>query len=435
MGFWMDLALASAWIQFAAALLIFGPFLGYRLVNMVWARRGLPPLPDLPDADLAPDAGGLPAISIVLPTWNEGLIVEGKLEDIATQTYPRDRMEVIIIDAGSTDDTLARITAWRRRKGNSARLASHIQVIKEEERKGKSVSINTAFAAARPESTVLMMSDVDCRLTPGALERIGRRFLDPEVGAVTGRQVLITPDGSLQEAQESMYRDAFAAFRDGESCRDSTPIFHGECAAYRRAAIAEHKLVERANADDSQMAVVARKYGGQRALWDHDLVFTEVAPPDDEAQQVQKVRRAQGLVRHFWRNRDTWWRPRYGAFGGIMGTQAYMHILAPWLVLLGLGMGVVSLFAAMFDGGFWDPANLPTPLAVLYLLDMFLLLLFAAGMLRWPVPLSGLALTFASFMLILVQAQWRLMRGQSLHRWAQVTAVRERLAALEAAED
>ena len=432
MGFWMGLAAGSAWVQLMCAILILVPFIGYRLAVAAWARRGLPLLPDLPEEGLGPDVGGLPNITVVLPTWNEGLIIEGKLKDIAAQDYPVDRIEVIIIDAGSDDDTLELARDWLRRRGNKARFAAAVQFIEEGERKGKSVSINTAFAAARPESSVVMMSDVDCRLAPGALLRVGRRFLDPTIGAVTGRQALLTSYSSLQAAQESTYRDAFFAFRHGESCRDSTPVFHGECAAYRRTAIAEHRLVERANADDSQLAVIVRKFAGERALWDADLVFTEVTPPDDEAQQVQKVRRAQGLVRHFWRNRDTCFRPRYGAFGVIMGTEAHLHIVAPWLMLLGFATGFLSLSATMADGAFWDPSGLPVPLAILFLVDMGVLLLLGFGLLRLPVPLSRLALTFSSFMLILASAQIRLARGQSLHRWAQVTSVRERLATLEA---
>lgn len=50
---------------------------------------------------------GLPSISIVVPTFNSGRVLRGCLESIAAQDYPTESVEVIIADAGSTDDTLA----------------------------------------------------------------------------------------------------------------------------------------------------------------------------------------------------------------------------------------------------------------------------------------------------------------------------------------
>jgi glycosyltransferase involved in cell wall biosynthesis len=47
----------------------------------------------------------LPRISIIMPTLNAGAILENCLASIARQTYPREKMEIILADAHSTDDT------------------------------------------------------------------------------------------------------------------------------------------------------------------------------------------------------------------------------------------------------------------------------------------------------------------------------------------
>jgi len=51
--------------------------------------------------------GGLPRISIVVPTLNSASHLERCLASIASQDYPMDRVEVIVADGGSTDATIA----------------------------------------------------------------------------------------------------------------------------------------------------------------------------------------------------------------------------------------------------------------------------------------------------------------------------------------
>ncbi len=423
-------AMTAAWSQTALAAATVLPFLAHRALAGRWSKRQLPPLPPPPDPA---SSDRLPFISLVLPTWNEALIIEGKLRDVAAQEYPRDLLEVIVIDAASEDDTMRLVREWLDGHRGDA-ITDRFRIIEEEERQGKSFSINRAFAAAHEDAEVLMMSDVDCRLTPGSLMRVGRRFLDPTIGALTGRQVLLNPEQSKKTEEEATYRESFTIFRVGESIADSTPIFHGECAAYRRTALAGHRLIEGANADDSQMAVAVRR-NGARAIYDPDLVFNELAPPDTSAQNIQKVRRAQGLVRHFWRNRDTWFRRRYGAFGWTMGAQGWMHIVAPWLMVLGFVTGIACLATAIPEHGLTPllsfAASAPALLSVLLWVDIAVLGLLITGSLRLPVPLSGVTWTFFVYMLVLLRAQILILRGHSLHRWQQVSAVREALAEME----
>lgn len=48
----------------------------------------------------------LPSISVVIPTLNAAAVLEGCLQSIESQDYPKDLVEVIIADAGSADGTL-----------------------------------------------------------------------------------------------------------------------------------------------------------------------------------------------------------------------------------------------------------------------------------------------------------------------------------------
>ena len=55
----------------------------------------------------------LPFVSVIVPCFNEEKTITGLLESIASQTYPMDRLEVIISDGMSEDATRQKITAYQ----------------------------------------------------------------------------------------------------------------------------------------------------------------------------------------------------------------------------------------------------------------------------------------------------------------------------------
>jgi cellulose synthase/poly-beta-1,6-N-acetylglucosamine synthase-like glycosyltransferase len=409
------LTLSISVIQFIVAIMVVLILILSRLAVMVWTRRGLPEIP-------AESLEDFP-VSIVIPTWNEELIIEAKLNDVESQSYPAGLLEVIIIDASSDDSTVQISKDWIRENGPSS--TKKYRIIEEESRLGKSYSINRAFHDASSESKILMMSDVDCRLCEGAFERVAMWFNDRNIGAVTGRQVLINHEKSLQVAQEEDYRDFYTKLRIAESCLDSTPIFHGECAAYRREAIANFQLIEDSNADDSQMALAARK-SGFRAIYDPELTFFEMAPPDSKSSRIQKVRRAQGLVRHFWRNKSLVVNKSMGGFRKVLALEFSLHILLPLLVALGFLVGFTHLGLLAYDSRLSTEGLVSLPPMELSMIfaDAFVAMLLVCGYLRIPIPASNLSLSFFKYMITLFEAQILAALGKSLHRWQQVSAVR-----------
>ena len=366
-------------------------------------------------------------ITIVLPTWNEEKVIASKLEDVISQNYPMEYVELIVIDSASQDSTIEIVENWHKgRKSANPRF----KLIKEKSREGKSVSINQAFSSADTSSEILMMSDVDCRLEDDVFSRISSWFSDPSIGAVTGRQILLNPDHSAKSSQEVNYRDFFSRIRVAESRLHSTPIFHGECAAYRREALIGHKLVENANADDSQMAVSSVR-SGFRSIYDPETLFYEMAPPDGRSSRIQKIRRAQGLVRHFWRNREMVFNSEFGSFRKIMALEFTLHILTPIFVFLGFLFGFIHLFSIIGEFGF-DHGTMvsdsPMIESLMIYADFLVIFLLFSGFSGIRVPGGEISLTFFNYMMVLLQAIALILFGKSLHKWQQVPSVREALA-------
>src|SRR5262249_17241767 len=132
-----------------------------------------------------------PAVSLVVAAHDEAGCIGEKLENSLALDYPPDRLEVLIGSDGSTD-------------GTDAVVGSHPDPrvrLFAGPRAGKTSVLNRCIPAARGELVVL--SDANTRIEPGALKALVRHFDDPEVGAVCGRLQLYNP--TRAEYEESAY--------------------------------------------------------------------------------------------------------------------------------------------------------------------------------------------------------------------------------------
>lgn len=277
-----------------------------------------------------------PTVSVVLPTFNEETIVERKLEDICAQDYPMDRIEVVAVDA-SSDDTVDIIEDFF-----VEREHPELKLLEEEERRGLAVALNDAYEEA--EGDVVVKTDCDSLLAEDAVREAVANLADPDVGAVTGRNVEVL-GGSAVEAG---YRNIQAAIQTLESHLDSTLIFHGPFSAFKNDAIVS--LDPNSLADDTELALRIRRtrgFDGGRVVFDPDIRYKEAAHSSFVGRRMQKDRRAMGLIRLLFQHRDA--VGRHGRYGRVvLPFNWWFMVVSPWLVLLGLFM--VTVLAGLLGG-------------------------------------------------------------------------------------
>ncbi len=126
--------------------------------------------PPLPDA--RPDGTAWPRISIVTPSYNQGQFIEETIRSVLLQGYPN--LEYIIIDGGSTDDSVEIIRKYER----------HLAYWVSEKDRGQSHAINKGIR--RISGDVWAYQNSDDLLTPSALATVAARFADPSVSWVGG---------------------------------------------------------------------------------------------------------------------------------------------------------------------------------------------------------------------------------------------------------
>lgn len=348
-------------------------------------------------------------ITMVIPTYNEELAIGGKLLNLIEQTYPLNLIEFIVIDSNSHDKTVEIVKRF---------MLEHpeldIKIIKEEKRLGKSTAVNKAFSSARPQSEIIMMTDVDVYLEKDAIEKVVSNFGDPTVGAVCGRQVIINPQESKETKMEATYQHFYEKQRAGESIIDSTPLFEGQFAAYRANVIQGENVIENANADDCQLAITVRRKGF-KAIYDQQAVFYEYSPPDRASLQLQKVRRGQGLSRLFWYNKDMLFKKKYGKFGLlILPANFFMHVVSPFLVLFSLLFGLAFSLSLVLQG-----ENL-----ILWIISITIISSLLLDNFLFRRKFMYVVRTFLEYQMILLKGILFFILGKSLHKWQKVERVR-----------
>ncbi len=375
------------------------------------------PLPDFPEGTTGP----LPRMTVIICVRDEELVIEGKLTDLARKSYPRELLEVLVIDTGSSDQTMQVVQDWI---SNAPEFGPLVRLLSTTSVAGKSAAVNLGLAESHSDSKVVVLTDADSRLAANALERIGRWFLNPEIGAVCGQQQPIGENGKPMLGS-SAYRSYYNRAREAESRLDSTPIFEGSLAAYSRSAI-NAGVVADSNADDSQLAVEARRQG-LRAIHDPDLHFFEAIPISLSAIHSQRMRRAQGLVRHLWRNSDLMFSKTVGApMRMTMRTLFYVHIKMPALVLGSLACGLGVLLSVVLNSQEWS--LIPLSFAALNLI-LFLAILFPPFAVRVfgldsIRPMNALT-SFTHSMAILVWVHLRIILRLKSHIWRPIQEIRE----------
>ena len=127
-----------------------------------------------------------PSASIILATHNGAAFLHEKLESIFALEYPLDRIEVIVIDDGSTDRSLEFLRGYGRR----------IKIIATQ-KSGKAVALNRGIDVASGD--ILVLTDVRQRLAPDSLRLLMENFADPTVGAVSAELQIQSGQSTAQE--------------------------------------------------------------------------------------------------------------------------------------------------------------------------------------------------------------------------------------------
>lgn len=202
-----------------------------------------------------PDAGIEPRVAIVVPSFNEGEAVARTIAACSAVDYPADRLEIVCIDDGSTDDTLehARLAA--------AVATRPVRCVALGTNQGKRAAMAAGIRGTDAE--ILVFVDSDSVPAADGIRTLVQAFADERVGAVSGlTHVRNAHSNALTRMQAARYYVSFQLLKAAESVVGAVSCCSGCFAAYRRAAVMP--LLERW--EHQRFLGVECTYGDDRAL-------------------------------------------------------------------------------------------------------------------------------------------------------------------------
>lgn len=263
-----------------------------------------------------------PSISVIIPAHNEERILARKLDSVLAQDYPAERLEVLVASDGSTDRTNMIAAGYGER---GVRLLAL-------ERNGKARSLNRAASDARGE--ILVFTDANAILAPGALRALAANFADPTVGGVSANEVRDPQaEASAVGLGERLYWEYDKWLKQAESRVGSMVSASGSMYAIRAELF---RPIEDPSATDDFAISTQVVRAGYRLVFEPEAVTFEPPPDKGAVEFGRKVRIVTRGMRSVYGIRDLLlpWT------GGFYALQVWSHKIVRRLV----GFCAVAIF-------------------------------------------------------------------------------------------
>ena len=215
--------------------------------TLLWYRYRTPRSADMEQA---------PLLTVIIPAYNEGPMVARSIHSVAQARYPRERLEIIVVDDGSRDDTRMHI------EHAAAQYPNLVSTLRFERNRGKRAALEAGFRRARGD--VLVTIDSDSVIEADTLLAMAGPFHDPRIGAVAGKvSVYNREQGLIPRMLKVRYALSFDFLRAVQSTYGTVYCCPGALAAYRAAVV--HRVLD---------AWIGQRFMGRACTFGEDRALT-----------------------------------------------------------------------------------------------------------------------------------------------------------------
>lgn len=173
-----------------------------------------------------------PSVTVIIPAYNEGPMVEKSIDSVVAARYPREKLEIIVIDDGSKDDT------WKYIMRAVLRHPGLVKPLRFRQNRGKRAALEEGFLRASGEIAITI--DSDSVIENNALLALAGPFRNPRVGVVAGKVAVYNKDkGILPRMLHVRYVLSFDFLRAAQSTYGAVYCCPGALSAYRISAVRE----------------------------------------------------------------------------------------------------------------------------------------------------------------------------------------------------
>ncbi len=269
----------------------------------------------------------IPGVTIFIPAYNEEGCILKKLENTLSLDYPRDKLQILVVDSGSTDTTVEKTRAYEH---------LGVELIRQPERKGKGSAI--VFGLGHAKHEIVVVTDTNAHCSPQALKLLVRHFCEKNVGGVTGKFLGFGRELGAESEGTEFFREYENKLKEFETGIDSAVCLWGELMAARKHlfSIDEHNVSEDF---DTSLFIRSR---GLRLVYEPNAVVREDPPSTLEDAIIQKRRVIVGTIQCLFKYRRMLFNPRYGLYGMfILPGHKLASVLSPFFLIPCLALSAV----------------------------------------------------------------------------------------------
>ena len=334
--------------------IVFYTYVGYGILlyALLWIKNKLtPPQPE----PVLPGDDELPDMTLMICAYNEEDIIAEKMANIRQIDYPREKLCVMWVTDGSTDNTNQLLSQY-----------PEVTLVYSPERRGKAAAMQHGLSLNK--APFVVFTDANTMLNTNAIREIARQFLKTNVSCVSGEKRVVSREaGQVAAEGEGLYWRYESTLKRWDSELYSAMGAAGELFAVRMSHY--HPAPANALLDDFMMSMLIVK-DGHRIAYTSDAYATEYGSADMKEESKRKRRIAAGGLQSVWWLRSLMNPLRYPTVSFLF----FSHRVLRWTLTPFALLALLPLNAAIV----WTGASL------LYTVILVLQLLFyAAAIVGW----------------------------------------------------
>ena len=140
-----------------------------------------------------------PKVSVIIPAYNEEKVIGNTLKKLLSSNYPKEKLEVLVVNDGSTDKTEKIVKSFKK-----------VRLINLKKNRGKSKALNEGIKRAKGE--VVIITDADTEFGKNTIAKLVRHFKDEKVGAVAGYTKVKGNGNKFKKALKDLIHFRFKEF-------------------------------------------------------------------------------------------------------------------------------------------------------------------------------------------------------------------------------
>ncbi len=271
----------------------------FLLVTFIQKRKELKATIGLP----VPVLDHYPKVAIIVPCWNEEKTVHGTVASLLALDYPQDKLEVIVVDDGSTDTTWQEILQYKD--------TPQVRIF-QKENGGKHTAVN--FGIQHTDADLIGCLDADSFVQPDALKRMVHVFnTQPDVMATAPSMIIHDPKTLVQFAQRieynmSTYNKKMLSFLG------AIHVTPGPFSIFRKEVFQIIGLFKKAHGTEDQEIAYRMQEHHLRIYHCHDAVVYTSSPDTVKKLYKQRLRWIYGFIQNTIDYRRLIFKTKYGNF-------------------------------------------------------------------------------------------------------------------------